>query len=102
MDLSDLHLARGPGLQWLRYLPEPYCHFTQAKTLGELVQLAPNFWRIAGRRCLCGSLVVYGNGRHSFGIRFENGCWKPDFREGVNGWAPPRHVFEAALLVNQL
>jgi len=58
--------------------------------------------RQSPRRCLCGTLVVYGDGKHSFGIRLENESWIPDFREAVDGWAPPRNVFQVALLVSQI
>jgi len=102
MDLSELCLFRGPDPHWLKHLPKPYCSFIEAKTLGDLFRLSPNYWRIAARRCLCGTLVVYGDGKHSFGIRLENETWTPDFREAVDGWAPPRNIFQVALLVCQI
>jgi hypothetical protein len=102
MDLSELYLFPRSDPHWLKFLPQPYCNFIEAKTIGDLVRLSPSFWRIAARRCIGGTLVVYGDGKHSFGIRLENETWTPDFREAVDGWAPSRNVFQVALLVSQI
>lgn len=94
--IEEINLTCGPNPQWVKALPEPWSSFKPATTLGELVKLAPNAWRIFSRHCLRDT-VVYGNTRYSLAITLREGRWRFRFCDAVNNECLDRKVIEAAL-----
>lgn len=101
IDLSGINLTRGPDPSWVQLLPVPFCDFTPAETLGQLVNLAPSMWPIMARHCFLDT-VVYGNRRHSFGIQLKDNRWVFRYCEGVNNVALHGYEMHAALLADKL
>ena len=101
MNISLISLKRGPNPDWVKLLPAPFNSYEPAHTLGELEQLAPCMCYFFARHCLVDS-VVYGDGRHGFGIRLIEGRWKFLFCDAVNGVALTGNQIDAALLTKSI